>query len=152
MLNIALIFVTGFPDGTFKPNNPITREEFAAIIARGATVIVDRALFADADQISDWAQNFVNTVFRAGWMVGDEHGRFNPDTNITRAKAVATISRRTDRNRTVTASLINAKEDILIFSDVTNHSEWYYYYVVDASNSYWYNNIGYAKVWTRVED
>ncbi|MCL2674366.1 MAG: S-layer homology domain-containing protein, partial [Defluviitaleaceae bacterium] len=144
--------VTGYPDGTFKPNNPITREEFAAMIARGSTVVTGNAPFADAGQVGDWARNFVNTVFRAGWMVGDEHGRFNPTANITRAEAVATISRRIGRNRTITASLANVQEDVRTFSDVTNRSAWFYYYVVDAGNSYRYSNIGYTKIWTRVEE
>jgi len=142
--------VKGYPDGTFQPNSPITREEFAAIVARGTTVVVGDAPFADAADVSYWAQNYVNSAFHAGWVVGDEHGRFVPAADITRAEATAIISRMIDRNITTTESFENVIEDVRFFSDVTNSSTWFYYYVVDGSNSYWFNALEDAKVWTQV--
>ena len=142
--------VKGYPDGTFQPNNFITREEFAAIVARGTSVTAGSAPFADAAEVSYWAQNYVNTAFHAGWMVGDDHGRFLPADDITRAEAAATISRMLDRDRTTTESLADVLEDVRIFSDVTNNSVWFHYYIVDGSNSYWFNDLGDAKVWTTV--
>jgi len=142
--------VKGYPNGTFQPNNFITREEFAAIVSRGTIVTAGIAPFADAADVSYWAQNYVNTAFHARWMVGDEHGRFLPAANITRAEATATISRMIDRNRTTAESLRNVLEDVRIFSDVRDTSAWFHYYVVDGSNSYWFNALQDAKTWTQV--
>ncbi|MCL2674222.1 MAG: carboxypeptidase regulatory-like domain-containing protein, partial [Defluviitaleaceae bacterium] len=144
--------VRGYPDGTFKPNNLITREEFVSIIARNSAIIAENAQFADVDKVSYWARNSVNVAFRTGRMVGDEYGRFNPTDNITRAEAIATISRIIGRNATTTASVANVPGGIHTFSDVTDRSAWFYYYIVDAGNSYWFTDIDNIKVWTRVED
>jgi len=144
--------VSGYLDGTFRPNNPITREEFASIIARTTTVIQIESPFADAEQVSDWAQNSVNAVFHAGWMVGDAYGRFLPTADITRAEAIATIGRIIGRNATTIASIANVIDDIHLFNDITDPSAWFFAYIVDASNSYYFDIIDGVKVWTRIEN
>lgn len=92
--------VSGYPDGTFKPNNPITRQEAAKIIVKASGIdetLVDAkgALFGikDAGEIAEWANAFVATALDKGLMKGDPSGAFRPDASITRAET-ATIGYR----------------------------------------------------------
>ncbi len=92
--------VNGYNDGTFGPDNPIKREELAALIVRmlaymGVTLpdapSVDS--FADSDKISDWAYDSVEEVRLKGIVAGDNMGRFNPTNSVTRAEASTMFSR-----------------------------------------------------------
>lgn len=85
--------VTGYPDGTFGPENPITREEMAVMLYR---VLIKQskidfessvsANFTDTDAISDYAENAVLTLGSRGIISGDDAGRFNPKSSATRAE------------------------------------------------------------------
>ena len=141
--------IRGYPDGTFRPNQPITREEFAAISTRTVVTLFGDATFVDAANVSDWARNYVYTVYTRGWMHGNEHRQFLPTTNISRAETTALICRMLGRGD-VTAESIADIANILTFSDVNNPSAWYFYYVIEASNSHWFIMSSNVELWTRV--
>ena len=85
----------GYTDGTFKPLNPITRQEAASIVARLLQLEssgADKA-FADDGAIAAWAGDAVNAVAAAGIMGGYPDGTFKGTNPITRAEAVATLDR-----------------------------------------------------------
>jgi len=87
----------GNPDGTFRPDQPLTRAEAAMLLAR-ALGIPPRTEnpstgFADDEAIPDWARATVAALAQAGYLSGYEDGTFRPDQPITRAEAVALISR-----------------------------------------------------------
>jgi peptide/nickel transport system substrate-binding protein len=91
---------SGYPDGTFKPNAPITREESSKIVARAkgideTKVDVGSALVSitDASLISDWAKPFVAAVVANELMKGDPSGAFRPKDQINRAEAATIASR-----------------------------------------------------------
>ncbi len=90
--------VTGFPDGTFKPNDNLTREQMAAAISR---YIEYKAInlprentapyeFSDSSKIASWAGGYVEVLRRAGIVNGDSNGKYNPKANLSRAE-MATI-------------------------------------------------------------
>ena len=93
--------LNGFGDGTFRPDEAVTREQTAKIIKSyydfkgegpvGAWAI--RLDYSDTDQISDWATEGVMFCAMKGIMSGRENGTFDPKANITRAEFAATISR-----------------------------------------------------------
>lgn len=92
-------YIKGYPeDNTFRPENPITREEAAKIIA---TIMKkeDKNLdklqsYSDAKNVSDWAKEYVEGVLEAKYMNGySENNTFRPTNNITRAEAVVTLNR-----------------------------------------------------------
>lgn len=98
--------VKGYPDGAFRPHQPVSREQLAAMLARAARVLAaDGALpderqaaaavgrFADATAISAWARGDAGLAVTQGWMQGRGNGRFEPHANATRAEAAATILR-----------------------------------------------------------
>ncbi|WP_019639227.1 PQQ-binding-like beta-propeller repeat protein [Paenibacillus fonticola] len=87
--------VSGYPDGSFEPNRPLTRVEFAVMLA-GALKLEGEAAalaFTDHDQIGEWANQGVAQVLQAGIIKGYEDGSFRPNTHITRAEMAAMITR-----------------------------------------------------------
>jgi hypothetical protein len=90
--------LAGFPDGTFRPHQPITREQVAAIMARlsalDGQVAAGAALtFADAHTVSAWALPSVTIAVENRFFGGDERNRFRPRDNATRAEAAAILHR-----------------------------------------------------------
>ena len=151
-LNMAYSYglIEGFPDGSFRPDAPITREQFAAMLARTITIQTDVNLpFTDAANISDWALNYARTTLASGWMHGDAEGTFRPQTPITRAEAAAAMNRILGRGDTTTRS-IEGVPNVIIFPDAANADLWYFYYVVEATNSHWFIKDGQEEIWIEV--
>ena len=129
--------VQGF-DGEFRPNDPITRQEFAAMLARTGTVRpANSTSFNDNGDISNWAQRYVYTVYRDGLMIGDNNN-FRPLSNITRAEAATAVNRNLGRidsraalNAADTPNLVLARN----FNDVAA-TAWYFPSVVGAANDH----------------
>ncbi|WP_213414300.1 S-layer homology domain-containing protein, partial [Xylanibacillus composti] len=86
--------VAGYPDGSFKPNHPVTRAEFIVMLA-GAMKLdgAGAALhFQDQDQIGSWAKGAAALAVEAGIVSGYEDGSFRPDAKITRAEMASMIA------------------------------------------------------------
>lgn len=86
-------FITGYNDGTFKPNNTITRAEFAAILVRSGTFDRNsyRGSFSDISQ-SQWHSVYIQTAYDKGWIQGSE-GKFRPNDRISRAEMAVIMGR-----------------------------------------------------------
>ena len=80
-------WISGYLDGTYKPNNPITRAQAAKIISNflGLTPTNENISFSDVDQ-NHWAFGVVNLVAQHKIMNGIGDGRFAPESLITRAQ------------------------------------------------------------------
>jgi len=124
----------------FRPNDPITRQEFAALLARTAdSILTGNAPFADADAIAGWARNYVFTTYTLGWMIGDEANNFNPSANINRAEVATAISRLLGRiadHTTFTAATIANINQAIVFPDVSA-SAWFYPSILSATNDHY---------------
>jgi hypothetical protein len=88
--------VRGYGDGTFRPDQPITREEAAVMLDRLLHLseldgFGREAPFADMDSVSGWSRYAVNRVSEAGIVRGYADGTFKPRRNITRAEAVVML-------------------------------------------------------------
>jgi hypothetical protein len=97
-------YILGFEDGSFRPDNPITRAEIAAILARNMNLPASAAhqgLYPDVPS-SHWAWPDIERVTGAGLMIGDTDGRFRPQDAITRAEMVMIAAKwmRADLSRT----------------------------------------------------
>ncbi|UUZ92243.1 S-layer homology domain-containing protein [Paenibacillus sp. P25] len=88
--------MNGYPDGTFRPNQPITREEMAGIVAR-LKHLQGNGKDAFSDISDSWAREAINSATEAGILKGYENGAFRPKANTTRAEVVAMINRLTNR-------------------------------------------------------
>ncbi|GGH77852.1 hypothetical protein GCM10007362_22230 [Saccharibacillus endophyticus] len=93
----ALGIMTGYGDGTFKPNASITRGELAAALAKllpqsGLDANIQAAGFSDL-AASHWAAAPAAELQAAGVVTGYADGSFKPEQNVTRAEAVTMINR-----------------------------------------------------------
>ena len=89
--------VGGVSKNAFSPNNNITREEMAVIIAR-AFALTDSdssqsTAFADSSSIDSWADQYITATCASGIMTGRSGNLFGPKENSTRAEAVTVILR-----------------------------------------------------------
>ena len=129
--------IQGFA-GRFRPNDPITREELAAILARTTTLRTGNPSFSDANTISNWATRYVYTVYRAGWMVGDDQGTFRPGANIIRAEVATAMNRilgRIDSRSALNAADVENLHHARPFVDVASGA-WYFPSVLAAANDH----------------
>ncbi|MDD3417090.1 MAG: S-layer homology domain-containing protein [Lachnospiraceae bacterium] len=110
-------YTAGYPDGTFKPNETITRAQAAifianAIEAAGGSITA----FTDADDIPAWAKDSVGAIVAKGYMSGYPDGTFKPNAVLTRAEAVSTLNRIMG---TVTEQTTVTEKDVVIDLDDT---------------------------------
>ena len=126
--------ITGYPDGTFRPNAYITRAEFAAIAARfDETQSGKSATFSDV--IGHWAAKEIGIAYANEWIKGYPDGTFKPDQNITRAEAMTMINRVLERKPESPADLLTNMNK---WTDNMDTSKWYYLDVQEATNSHGY--------------
>ena len=87
-------YIQGYPDGSFKQEQAMTRGELAVIIARVLNLQTEQAAsFNDAASIPTWANSAVNAVSNAGIMSGYTDGSFRADAVVTRAEALVVLLR-----------------------------------------------------------
>ena len=130
----SLGMIKGYPDGTFGPNDPITRAEFAAIAARFDPSEVS-GVAAFTDIAGHWSEPEVSKAAANGWVNGYTDNSFKPDQNITRAEAMALVNRVLNRNP---GSPENLLPDMITWPDNMDLSAWYYLDVQEATNSHTY--------------
>ena len=85
-------WISGFSDGTFRPNEPVLREQAAKILAETAELAAVAESFDDVKDGSTFAGS-IGAVETAKLMYGDTSGKFNPALHITREQSAATILR-----------------------------------------------------------
>ena len=93
---VAAGYVKGYSDGSFKPNNTITRAEAAVMIANTAKLSANEAgayRFTDIGSIPAWARGSVGAVVAAGYMTGYPDCSFGANASISRAEAVSSLNR-----------------------------------------------------------
>lgn len=121
--------LSGYKDGTFKPNNKITRAEFATMINNFAKP----ADVSGVKQFSDikanhWAKPYIDNAVALKWMSGYPDGTFGPDKYITRAEVVSVVNKLIER--TPNKADIDSKGQR--YKDLTK-GFWAYYDVLEAS-------------------
>ena len=93
---IAKGFMTGYPDGTFRPNAPVTRAEFIVSLARSAGLdpVQSPAKTLKDLPMSNWAAPLVYAAMAKGWVSGYPDGTFHPAAGITREESMAVVAQR----------------------------------------------------------
>ena len=123
----------GYEDNTFRPNNSITRAEFAAIAARfDSGAAAEDCGFTDI--AGHWAETEICRAVSLGWLQGYGDGTFRPDQPITRAEVMTIINRMLDRSPEDETDLL---PDMNVWSD-NRPGAWYYLAVQEATNSHTY--------------
>ena len=130
----AMGIVGGYPDGSFQPNAPITRAEFAAIAVRFDQIeATDDTPFTDI--ANHWAWQDIARAASEGWVAGYEDGTFRPDNSITRAETMAIINRVLCRQPETVDDLLDG---MIKWPDNADTAEWYYLVVQEATNGHKY--------------
>ena len=136
--------ILGHPDGTFSPNDPITRAEFCAMIGRYFSLLrTDAADFPDIR--GHWAEELIRSVSARGIVVGYEDGTFRPDNSVLRAEAVTIMNRVLNRAPAPGCLL----PEMLEWPDNMDTTAWYYLDMQEATNSHDCVRSDGHEVWTR---
>ena len=142
--------ITGYPDGTFRPNAAITRAEFAAIAARFDND-GDKTAAKFSDIASHWAKDEISIAYNNGWITGYPDGTFGPQRDITRAETMTLVNRVLNRQPETEDDLL---PNMTVWTDNANPKAWYYLAVQEATNSHYYEfktNSQYEK-WTELRE
>ena len=138
--------ITGYSDGSFRPDAPVTRAEFAAIASRFEKLTEGSKSFTDVPN-TYWAARYINFAATRGWVTGYSDGTFKPENTITRAEVAAVTCRLLERSadQNYIRSHLN---ELRTFSDMTE-SHWAYWYAMEAANGHDYTKSGGSENWNR---
>ena len=131
--------IKGDPAGTYRPGDPITRAEMAAIIARFGDFKEGGKTFSDIS--GHWAQKYIELAASNGWINGNPDGTFKPNNNITRAETVAMINRVLDRQTKDVSDLLPVSQ-MTNWSDNMDTAKWYYRDMQEATNNHKAERVG----------
>ena len=126
--------VDGYPDGTFRPDAPITRAEMAKIISLFAKLDKSESRFTDI--AGHWAEAYIKLAAGNGWIAGYPDGSFGPQRNITRAETATMINRVLDRVPSEESHLLS--RDVMQIWPDSNPGDWFYLAMQEATNSHDY--------------
>ena len=113
-------YMKGYPDGSFKPDQPITRAEFAVILSH---VLKDETTPSPfKDTAGHWAKDAIDKAYAQGIIKGYGDNSFRPDALVSRAEAVAMANRTFRLQKTVVENP---------FTDITS-DHWAYNDILTA--------------------
>ena len=138
-------YLIGYADGTFRPDAPISRAEFAKIAVsftqnNGSAVY---NYFTDV-KTTDWFAPYVTAAKDAGLIEGYSDGSFKPESKITRAEACAIVNRTLGRKPSKAHMKISDRID---WPDVQT-TDWFYEAIMEATNSHTCTMGDRVETWT----
>ena len=107
--------VTGYADGTFKPNNSISRAEFITIINRALNLTVPASIYYSDVKTSEWYYLDICKAKAAGYISGYPDGTMKPKNNVSRQEAAVILAKALNMANSSTA---------LTFSDTAKIPSW----------------------------
>ncbi len=131
--------ISGYTDGTFRPEEQITRAEFVTMCMRfydmlDDITVSDKNIFNDVPK-SHWAAVYICNAIAMKWIEGYADGTFKPDSNITRAEVVAIVNRVLDH--TGDTEYVNKNiSAVNKFMDLKDKSYWAFYEILEAANTH----------------
>ena len=145
----SLGMLKGYPDGTFRPDAPITRAEFAAIALAFAYDPASASCSYTDVNTSAWYYTYVAQATTYGWIGGYPDGSFRPNNSITRAEVAVIVNNMLGRD--ADESYIDRNEDELVSFVDLSKNHWAYYTIMEATNSHDYTSASSGETWTRVK-
>ena len=145
--------ISGYEDGTFRPDESITRAEFVTIAVRYYSLFNEVKSVSNTTKYNDlsnnyWAIKNISYATSEKWLNGYSDGSFSPDIVVTRAEVVTIINRATGRN--ADTEFINKNLTVLNrFTDVKNNSHWAAYDIFEASNDHTGITSGSNEIWSK---
>lgn len=132
MTNLGIL--EGYPDGTFRPDDLITRAELTTIVSRFTEPewsLNKKTAFVDID--GHWANDEIRSVEDKNWIVGYPDSTFRPDNTITRAETVTIVNRMLHRLPERFEDLL---EEMPTWPDNLDLRQWYYIAMQEAAVSH----------------
>ena len=137
--------LSGYEDGTFRPNQPITRAELVKIaMSFYGTVHSDSHVFNDVGE--HWAAAFINGAADLGFVDGYGDETFQPDRYVTRAEAIKIINRTLNR----APDKDHLLPDMITWVDNADTEAWYYAEIQEATNSHTYTWDKTSEIWEQI--
>lgn len=141
----SLGMLGGYPDGTFRPDAPITRAEFAAIALAFAYDPASASCSYTDVSANAWYYTYVAQATTYGWIGGYPDGSFRPNNSITRAEVAVIVNNMLGRDADESYINRNANE-LVSFVDLSkNH--WAYYTIMESTNSHDYTASSNGESW-----
>jgi parallel beta-helix repeat protein len=85
--------IKGFPDGSFRPNDPVTRAQFAALLSQSMNKPTIRSSATFTDVASNyWAATAIQKAYTTGFMSGYSATTFRPAENISRVQILVSLA------------------------------------------------------------
>lgn len=133
---------SGYEDGSFKPDNNITRAEFTVAVCNAFGIEIKSSASKSKSKMGDvsehWSRSYVDALVKTKYINGYDDGTFKPDNNITRAEAVAILNRAMSRSadgKKMSEIRVNNP-----FDDIKK-THWAFYDIIEAVNDH------YSKEW-----
>lgn len=133
--------ISGYEDGTYRPNQPIHRNEFVQIISKFFDMEseeVPAAGFPDVDP-EGWDAAAISYAAAKGWISGFPDGTFRPSNNITRAEAITVMNKALGREPDT--EKLKADGYALVFLDLS-YSHWAYGQIMEAALEHTHSEAG----------
>ena len=141
--------VKGYEDGSFRPDDEISRAEFVAMISRFFEIDPVRGCeFPDVGE-ERWYYGVIASATSRGWITGYSDGTFRPQNFISRAEVAAITNRVLERSAD-RDFIREAGEELTVFPDLSE-GHWAYYTVLEAANGHDYEQDGEGENWTRLK-
>ena len=135
--------ISGYEDGTFRPNAPITRAEFATMASRfDELASTGSNIFTDVGS-DHWAVSYINSAAKKGWITGYSDNTFKPEQNICRSEAITLV------NRVLNRAMDENAVDVITnpYNDI-GKDHWAYKAIMEASYAHEYTReTGKEEVW-----
>ena len=144
----SLGMLGGYPDGTYRPDAPITRAEFAAVALAFANEPAAAGCSYTDVSVNSWYYTYVAQASTYGWIGGYPDNTFRPDNKITRAEVCVIVNNMLGRAADQRYIDRNADE-LTSFADLTSN-HWAYYTIMEATNSHKYSVDDGVESWSRV--
>jgi hypothetical protein len=138
-------YIEGYPDGTFRGDNFITRAEFVAVVARFLGNASGVCNYSDVSR-NHWAFTYIAEATGAGWIDGYPDGTFEPENYITRAEAMKILNHVLERGVNENSELLDFKK----WPDNADIEKWYYYEVIEATNAHTYSGTIPEEQWKKI--
>ncbi|MBD2744258.1 S-layer homology domain-containing protein [Coleofasciculus sp. FACHB-1120] len=112
--------IAGFPDGTFRPNDPVTRAQFAAMVRKAfnKNKIRDAVNFVDLSS-TYWAYSAIREAYEMGFLSGYPGNVFRPTQNIPREQVLVSLAN--GLNYTATNAV---STDLQVYNDASSISSY----------------------------
>lgn len=141
----SLGMLGGYPDGTFRPDAPITRAEFAAIALAFAYDPASASCSYTDVSANAWYYTYVAQATTYGWIGGYPDGSFRPNNSITRAEVAVIVNNMLGRD--ADESYINRNADELVSFVDLSKNYWAYYTIMESTNSHDYTASSNGESW-----